>query len=360
MKRNAMYIKMKVLAVCGGLTTPNLSRFVLGFHGEGRKTLCAVANTKGRVLSKGLSGSSDYTESREIIKKNIKEARLNAVKRLSETEQEAIEIAVLGLDGANLNADREKLKFLLAPLRLAKHIKIMQNGDIALQSLFQMTHVSSGIVVLAGTGSVAFGRTNTDQEKAGGWGPLIGDEGSKYYIGKNALKRMMYVYEGRLRKETKLVRMLIEHFGIRNPPDIIQHLRSVNDKNRIKEIANLSNLVIQCVRNYDDAMALEILNEAGIELGLHVVALARKLKMRRGVTLGLTGTAFKEARELIINPMTDTIEKASVGIKAIYQVEPVFGSLLVALESRGININQAIVNNLAESGREFDLSTEVL
>ncbi len=116
-----------------------------------------------------------------------------------------------------------------------------------------------GIVVIAGTGSIALGKRGTRTQRCGGWGPRFGDEGSGYWIGQECLRAFSQQSDGRLTRGP-LLQLVREHFGITNDFDVIGLVERENT-NRRRSIAALTKIVVEAARQ-GDAAAIDILHTA--------------------------------------------------------------------------------------------------
>lgn len=152
--------------------------------------------------------------------------------------------------------------------------------EIALKAAFPQ---EDGIILIAGTGSIAYRKTDQGYIRSGGWGYKIGDEGSGYWIGRKALEYFTKQADKRLEK-TELYQALKDYYGLENDFDLI----SVSANLDRKETAELSRLVAQLAQAGDKA-CMEILDQASWELSLLVKALAHADKPNR---LALIGGAF--------------------------------------------------------------------
>ena len=130
----------------------------------------------------------------------------------------------------------------------------------------------SGISVIAGTGSICFGRgEDGTQVRSGGWGHLIGDEGSGYALGRDAVRAVAQAWDG-CGPETMLTGLLAERFGLDTQSAIISYVYGA-DKSRL---AALSRLVEEAAAE-GDAVAMEIIGKNARELAKLVVAVGRRL-----------------------------------------------------------------------------------
>ena len=129
-----------------------------------------------------------------------------------------------------------------------------------------------GISLIAGTGSICFGRgADGTQARSGGWGHLIGDEGSGYALGRDAVQAVARAWDG-CGPETLLTGLLAERFGLDTQPGIISYVYGA-DKSRL---AALSRLVEEAAAR-KDPVALEIIRSNARQLAGLVAAVGRRL-----------------------------------------------------------------------------------
>jgi glucosamine kinase len=178
-----------------------------------------------------------------------------------------------------------------------------------------------GVVLLCGTGSVAYGRHQSQRLRAGGWGYLLGDEGSGYWIGLQAVKYITLEVDGRLPHTTKIPQAIIAELGILQHSDII---RWTYHEAQPSDIARLTQIVLAYAAE-GDVGALAIVNEASsalVQLAGHVVS-----------NLGLSvedivyAGGLLTADTLLQKHVTDGLGLANVPMP---QYEPVIGGALLA------------------------------
>src|SRR5882672_6096761 len=148
--------------------------FFLGIDGGGSKTSCVVGD-EVNVLGRGSAGPSNIVRVGEA---RAREALHDAVReacRSANITPPQIARACLGMAGAGRPQTRDAVRRLAAEL-IPGEIEVLTDIVIALRSAF---HGKPGVVVISGTGSIAYGRNSKGQTaRAGGWGPAISDEGS--------------------------------------------------------------------------------------------------------------------------------------------------------------------------------------
>jgi N-acetylglucosamine kinase-like BadF-type ATPase len=186
-----------------------------------------------------------------------------------------------------------------------------------------------GIVVIAGTGAIAYGRNARNlAARAGGWGHLLDDEGSGYWIGIGALKAVMREADGR-GPATDLTPRILAHFGVAAASDLV-HVVYYRDLSR-QEIAALSVLVQQS-REAGDRTACDLLDAAASELA----GAARSVTARLGLqkepfSYVLSGGVFRVVPSLaqgLTERLTADAPRSSVIQLA---VEPAVGAVRLAM-----------------------------
>src|SRR5207237_4016708 len=131
-----------------------------------------------------------------------------------------------------------------------------------------------GIVVIAGTGSIVYGRNAQHvAARAGGWGHILGDEGSGYWIGREALAAVMRADDGR-GPETRLTGDVLEHFNITSTSQLP---RIVYDRELPRMSVAALGPIVQQAREQGDVVAMRILEHAADELVLAARSVATRL-----------------------------------------------------------------------------------
>lgn len=221
---------------------------------------------------------------------------------------------IAGVSGARIEKDRIKLaKKISASLRF-KNISIYPDTAIAFAVVFSHFDKNCGIL-LAGTGSVFYYINSKGMvERSGGWGRHIGDEGSGYWIAKEALNRLTLSFDGRGRK-TKLEYVLNRKYGI-NKENLIKHIYHKNF-----EISKITKHVFDCAES-GDKVSIEIIRDAAGKLGDHFIPL-RKVK----AAVALSGSLFTEEK-LLEKYLREIVKKRFPDIKFIKpKRKPVWGAV---------------------------------
>ncbi|MFM9903888.1 MAG: BadF/BadG/BcrA/BcrD ATPase family protein [Pyrinomonadaceae bacterium] len=288
-------------------------RFFLGVDGGGTKTNVALINAAGEFVSEGFSGPSNPLRvGVETAVANIAKA-VDAACDAGHISRGDIAAATLGLAGVRRTDIRERVReSFLARYRIRK-TQVTTDADIA---LFGTTLGKPGAVVIAGTGSICLGVNDAGEKAiAGGWGPIAGDEGGGRGIAEQALHSIAKASDGRGPK-TALSEQAAEYFRASNVENLIGAIYAPQMDN--SRIAGFARLVVETALE-GDKIAVEIITDAGRELGIAAVAVLKRLGLeKRKVPIGCVGGVFK-AGDLLTAPMTAIIGKTA---PKAYLIEP--------------------------------------
>jgi glucosamine kinase len=248
-----------------GLGTRDSGLF-LGVDGGGTKTLAVIVDADGNERGRGSAGSGNQAAvGLERAVSNIRAAVGEAATQAGATGPCAV--AWVGLAGVDRPEDRAQLMPHLAPL--AAHIHVTNDAELALSGLAGAV----GVALIAGTGSIALGRNAAGEKaRAGGWGHLIGDEGSGYTIGRRAMQAASQVADGR-GPRTAILPAIMESWNLARPDGMIGKVYPDGDKGLI---AGLSAIVFAAARS-GDRVARRIVAEAATDLAITVVAVGDAL-----------------------------------------------------------------------------------
>jgi N-acetylglucosamine kinase-like BadF-type ATPase len=196
----------------------------------------------------------------------------------------------LGTTGAGRIAGAQKLVTAVYNFAKKRNIvlpifKVVSDARIALEGAFSG---NPGSILIAGTGSIMFGKDRDGEiHRVGGFGRLIGDEGSGLTIGRRGLNIVAKSFDGRV-TETLLTKMIAEKFNITNQSELITKVYS--DKIKIQHVAPL---VMEAAIKGDN-LCKDILDKESDELLLHIVAMNRKLKEDKMKVVFIGGTITNE------------------------------------------------------------------
>ena len=279
------------------------SKYFLGVDGGASKTAALVIDEDGQPLGRGVAGPSNHLRvGIETATRNIERAVNIALVEAGMAIRQ-VEYAYCGIAGADHPAHRQRVIDSLRIFFPRGNFIVDNDARIALTGAVGF---GSGIVIISGTGSVAFGRNEQGEEaRAGGWGPTIGDEGSGYMIGRDGLSAIVRAHDGRGPK-TKMTELLCYDYDMCSPEDLPRFVYATTT--HADDIARYGKLVIEAARQ-GDPVALEILERAGRELAECVLAVGRKLKLTGSdFPVAYVGGVFN-AEDLLLTPMRGAVAR---------------------------------------------------
>ena len=303
---------------------------VVGVDGGGTKTEAVVMDVNYEVLGAGVSGPSNPLR---VGVANAAAAVREAIDRACEGSQlrlTDLRMAEVGLAGARREELRSRMREVLTDTGIPE-IEVVGDADIA---LYGATDGEPGLVVIAGTGSVCCGTNGRGKQIcAGGWGPLVGDEGGASWIARKALRAIARGADGR-GPQTVLADAAIAYFHISSADDLSTAIYAPTITN--ERIAGFARRVAKAAKAKDQ-IAEEILAEAGKELGIAAAAVIRKLKMEREVfQVAFVGGVFNDGGELVLAPMRDEVNKTA---SRAYLAPPRFSPAVAAARMAREHLN---------------------
>jgi N-acetylglucosamine kinase-like BadF-type ATPase len=257
----------------------------LGVDGGGTQVRAVLVDGAGRERGRGQAGGANpQAAGREPAVANIRLAVARAVRQAG--AELPIAAATFGIAGMDRPADHA---MLLPHLRdLAGCVVLVNDAELALEAL----PGRCGICLIAGTGSIALGRDATGgQARAGGWGHLVGDEGSGYDIGRRALQAVLRAADGR-GPQTRLQETILRAWDLENPPALMGRIYPESGVVEVAQMADVARLVFAQAAA-GDAVARRIVRAAAGELAAAVLAVAARLSFAGDLPLALTGGVLR-------------------------------------------------------------------
>jgi N-acetylglucosamine kinase-like BadF-type ATPase len=302
-----------------------MARFYLGVDGGQSSTTALIGDDTGAVIGRGSSGPCNHVSgegARERFSSAITGAVAEARRQAGLADDKVFAAACLGFSGGT--ADKESYtRHIIA----SERFKITHDAEIALVG---GTGGEPGIVVIAGTGSMAFGR-NADGRtaRAGGWGYVFGDEGGAFDIARQALRRSLEWEEG-WGRNTELLPLLLRKTGARSANDLMH--RCYADFSR-QQLASLAPLITAAAEQ-GDSVAIEIIEDAARQLARYVGGVYRNL-FREGeaATVVHSGGVFQSLE--VTHRFADEVARITGRPAARPKYGPAAGALLEALRIDG-------------------------
>ena len=313
--------------------------YVLGVDGGGTATRAVIVSMDGEAVSGARSGPSNpITVGAKMALASIRGAVDEAAEAAGVRRFQASRLGVAGTDRSRL---REELLAGLPP----------SYGDTAIVSdaasaLAGATGLRPGVVVIAGTGSIAYGVNQTGEHaRAGGWGWRLGDEGSGYTIGVNAIMAALKAHDGR-GPGTALAGKILGHLGLGSIEEIIDWVDAPGREPR--DVAYLVPLVREVEAEGDEAASL-VMAGAGADLGLVAGAVVRRLGLRGEFPVSLNGGVFKQP-SVYIMAFEEAVRREAPDCALIRpRMPPVLGSALLALRASGVSVDEELLSRMEKS-----------
>ena len=302
-----------------------MKEWIVGIDGGGTKTIAYAATPDGKIIAEAQETASNYhvvgvEEFKRVIISLIKQLR-----KATGAQMMNLEVFSLGLAGVDRPEDERIVREALRDVGMT--CKIILNHDAAI-GLAAGAGSKHGIVVIAGTGSIAYGVNAAGEDfRAGGFGHLIGDEGSGYDISISAIRSALMAEEGRA-KPTTLLPALLTAAGLSSRDELIGYVyQQANNK---ADLAKLAEAVVQCADNGDES-AREIINAAGHALaGLVKSVLMRGFSQENNVKIIACGSVLTKV------PAIFEIVRAEIGDRGELlplECDAALGAVNVALEA---------------------------
>ncbi len=240
--------------------------------------------------------------------------------------------ATIGLAGADRNPVRDRIAQWAGDCQLARRVQVVHD---ALPVLAAATDDACGIALISGTGSFAFGRNaRGETARAGGWGWMIGDEGSAFALARAALVAIAAAVDGR-GPETALIDAVSRGLCVKDPSELIAAVYGHAEPRR--RVASLAPLVVQ-VAEAGDAVAREIIERGAADLASLVAAVAGRLAVMQPFPLALSGGVLvgnQCMREELARQLA--ARRMNVGPVAVV-AEPVWGAVRMAERVRSESV----------------------
>jgi N-acetylglucosamine kinase-like BadF-type ATPase len=304
-------------------------RWVLGVDGGATKTLAAAYDVETGRLATGESGPSNpHAAGFDGAGAALHEAVAEAVTRAG-ARPDQIAAAVLAVASVDTEDSAKRLLDDIAPLHDVA-LTFMTNDVVAAWA--SGTWGKPGVAAISGTGSNVFGvGTDGATWRCGGWDYLLGDEGAGVWIGLEAMRRATRHRDGR-GPWTALVPRLVEVYGMADVADLHE---IVYQKLQKSEIAAFARHVSE-VADAGDAVAAEILADAGRQLAEQVVTVIRRLDLPERFPVALVGSTYKAGPRLV-DPLIAGVRAVAPGAElARPAIPPVGGSLWLAARAAGL------------------------
>jgi N-acetylglucosamine kinase-like BadF-type ATPase len=301
---------------------------VLGIDAGGTKTVCQLADEHGAIIAESRSTGANLQAAGELQVEKV----LHQVMEEAIGDRQIVPDAIcLGIAGVDRPDDAAVVRGIMKRIGYKARVLVVNDALVALEA---GAPGQPGVVIISGTGSISYGRNRDGvAARSGGWGYVLGDEGSGYWIGRAALRAVLRAADQR-GSETALTPLLLAHFQVDRPQGLIHEVYHSNLKPAA--IGALAQCVQQAFAQGDE-VAVGILRAAANELESSAMSVARRLNLV-GHTFPfiLAGGIFK-AVPWLMDELSRRLPVVAPGsIVRVLEREPATGAVLLALqEARG-------------------------
>jgi N-acetylglucosamine kinase-like BadF-type ATPase len=301
---------------------------VLGIDAGGTKTVCQLADENGTVVAEARAGGSNLQASGELhVEKTLHDVMEEAL-----GDRDIVPAAIcLGIAGVDRAEDSTTVNGIMRRIGFKTRTIVVNDALVALEAGIPG---EPGVVIISGTGSIAYGRNSRNQgARAGGWGHVLGDEGSGFWIGRAALRAVLREADRR-GPRTALTPLLLKHFGISEAQNLIHQVY----QNRLTPaaIGSLARIVQIAFAEGDEA-ATGILRAAADELESAGVSVARRLGLDQEPFTFVLGGGILRAVTFLREELERRLPAAVGNSTArLLEREPATGAVSLAIqEARG-------------------------
>ncbi len=313
------------------------SKFYLGVDGGGSKTTAVVFNEKGEFICKACGESINYYS---VGIENARKAMSDIIEAMP---QKSFDCAVIGMSALNERASDEEAERFCGGIIDSK--KIIMDSDLYV-ALEAMDESGECAVVISGTGSMVLHR-NSDGEirHAGGWGYILGDEGSGYSIGLSGIRAAIRSFEN-CGEKSALIGECLRYFSTDNIYDLIDlyYDKTVSRKTTAAFAKN----VISLAESGDKTADSIVRNEAKL-LSETVISLLDGAD--KNIPVGLWGGIFQH-NKYFCDIFTDYLQKSSLCNVKLISFTPEVGAIFACIKSDGSEVLDIIKENISATYKQ--------
>jgi N-acetylglucosamine kinase-like BadF-type ATPase len=300
-------------------------RTVIGIDAGGTKTAGLLADDTGNVLRTAFGGGANLRVHGELtVEKSLYEV-IDAL--LTDHPTGAPDALCLGIAGVGTEAERDVVRGVLRRLGIRRALRIESDALVALAA---GAPDGVGVVLISGTGSIAYGVDPAGKVgRAGGWGHLLADEGSAFWLGHAAVRQGIRSADGRGPKSS-LEGRIRHQLGLAEMPDLVAWF--YDQEHSRARVAQLARLVQEAADDGDEAAA-DLLEQAAQHLARAAQSVDRQLAFAAPYPLVLSGGAFKACPSLV--GRLERVLELPLARPALLGVEPARGAVTLALQLLG-------------------------
>ncbi len=315
--------------------------YFLGVDGGGTKTAAILMDESGQTVRTVRKGPGNIA----VLDRGSVAHLIRAILRdlLPAGDVQQIRWATFAFAGAGRPQEREGVTAIIRNTGVA-HFTVLSDAEILYYSIFGE---KQGILISSGTGSICLVKGKDNQyHQIGGWGYLLGDEGSGFDIGSKAIRKALHDAELGL-PPSRLTEKLMEFYGIAQPKSLITVVYS--SVNPVRLIASCARLVCELAEK-GAPEAIEIVDEAAqalLNMALEAIRYFGR-EMGQAYPISLAGSILTEV-DIVARKFRE--KAAGLGLQFQYiepQMETAAAAVLFAFHQAGVVPSESIMDRLKE------------
>lgn len=287
------------------------NKCIICVDGGGTKTEVVAYTKTGEVLSHHRGGSGNLSLDVDIARNNITHLIKDVYDEIRDIYQ--CELIQMGISGYGAYVEKEKFINQIK-YRFNTNVDIVDDAKLALYTILKDDY-QEGILVLAGTGSACYGYGYGKTVLVGGWGYLLGDEGSSYELVIRAFKSMIHDENLGL-SHSELTIKLLNHLKLKHVMQLKQYVYQ-NTKAEIAQQAKFINEWAQL----GEIQAIKLLKQSGISLAQQAIIVYQRMKLANDVRVGCQGS-FLLNSEIVNRTFKEEIKKLIPRVCIIESLDP--------------------------------------
>ncbi|WP_078555599.1 N-acetylglucosamine kinase [Bacillus alkalicellulosilyticus] len=319
--------------------------YIIGIDGGGSKTYAVICDEHGNRLGTGIAGGGNHQsigmkQSLLHIQQSIESALLEAG-----LKEKDIDFVQYGLSGADREKDFNIILPALSTLPFSKWDVVCDT----MEGLRTGSSAYTGVVLVCGSGTNAAGRNEQGETtQTGGFGTFYGDWGGGGELAKETFRAAIRSWEYR-EIPSLLTTKVPRYFGFSSVEEMFH---SFLDEDRYDVPIQLTQVLHEAA-DEGDQLSISILEKAGQELGLAANSVIKRLGgFNDTVKVVLTGSVLQKGKnKYLLESLCQTLSQESIEFELVIpKMEPVYGSILLAMDRLGLPVTKDIENKFASYG----------
>ena len=299
-----------------------------GYDGGGTKTACVLTDETGKFLGYGVGGPSNYLYcGREVAAESVRTATEQAFANAALPMQK-LDTAYMASAAILIQHGDAHVPFFSTCID-AHHV--ICESDIY-NIWFGAVRERPAVITIAGTGSITYICSKENFLRVGGWGPLLGDEGSGYDLGLQALRLACRMYDGREPAERPFMDALFGHYELSTPGELLRKLNKGDTRSAVADAAK----VVFSLYDQGSPTAKALLERCAREIALTVQTAIARDESAQSYPLILSGGLVREESPIYAMLKQQLLQPGSgISEMTTLQVHPAVASAALALHQAG-------------------------